>query len=176
MKRDRFLLIILVFMIIGIFPLLGFIQLKSQISLQEIEITSLKGEVLMLKDDQAMTTYNQKRLIEAMTNWLEMWQVDTFDTTAYSPLDDRNGLSSWGDGSVMASGVKTAEHIDTAIAVDPSVIPLGTNVYIKGIGFRIAQDTGGAIKGNKIDICMESFDDAIKHGRRDLLVIYPKEV
>jgi 3D (Asp-Asp-Asp) domain-containing protein len=38
------------------------------------------------------------------------------------------------------------------IAVDPTVIPLGTQMYVPGYGFGIAADTGGAIKGNKIDL------------------------
>lgn len=52
------------------------------------------------------------------------------------------------------------------IAVDPSVIPLGTNVYIEGVGPRRAEDTGGNIKGNTIDIYMNSQAECIRWGVR----------
>lgn len=53
-----------------------------------------------------------------------------------------------------------------AISVDPKVIPLGTKGYIEGIGEVIAEDTGGAIKGNIVDIWMPTTDQALKWGRR----------
>jgi len=62
-------------------------------------------------------------------------------------------------GGICASG-----HVadETVIAVDPRVIPLGTPVYITGeyadIGYRTAEDTGGDIKGYKIDICIDPND------------------
>lgn len=52
-------------------------------------------------------------------------------------------------GGITASGLPATENV---IAVDPRVIPLGTRVYIDGVGFRTAADTGGSIKGNFIDI------------------------
>jgi len=52
------------------------------------------------------------------------------------------------------------------IAVDPNVIPLGTKVYIEGYGYRIAEDTGGDIKGNKIDIGVETQQEAISLGKK----------
>lgn len=52
------------------------------------------------------------------------------------------------------------------IAVDPSVIPLGTRVYIEGVGARRAEDTGGNIKGNTIDIYMNSESQCRKWGVR----------
>ena len=42
------------------------------------------------------------------------------------------------------------------IAVDPKVIPLGSKVWVEGYGYAVAGDTGGAIKGNKIDLFMPS--------------------
>ena len=52
------------------------------------------------------------------------------------------------------------------IAVDPSVIPLGTNVYIEGVGARRAEDTGGNIQGNTIDIYMNTQSECINWGAR----------
>ena len=50
------------------------------------------------------------------------------------------------------------------IAVDPRIIPLGTKVWVEGYGEAIAGDTGGAIKGNKIDVFIPSYDNAMAWG------------
>ena len=52
------------------------------------------------------------------------------------------------------------------VAVDPNVIPLGSTVYIPGYGVARAEDTGGAILGNRIDLCMEDYDTCMAFGRR----------
>lgn len=56
------------------------------------------------------------------------------------------------------------------IAVDPNVIPLGTKVWVEGYGEAIAADTGGAIKGNRIDVFIPSQDSAMDWGRRTVTV------
>lgn len=56
------------------------------------------------------------------------------------------------------------------IAVDPRVIPLGTLVFVEGYGFAIAADTGGAIKGNKIDVCLHGRQEVRNWGRRKVKV------
>lgn len=56
------------------------------------------------------------------------------------------------------------------IAVDPRVIPLGTRLYVEGYGEGVAGDTGGAIKGNKIDLFFSSSRDVKNFGRRKVRV------
>jgi len=66
----------------------------------------------------------------------------------------------------------------STIAVDPSVIPLGSKVYVDGYGYAIASDTGGAIKGNRIDVYLDSSSECDSWGRRSvntLVVAYPGE-
>lgn len=58
----------------------------------------------------------------------------------------------------------------SSIAVDPRVIPLGTKLYIEGYGYGIAEDTGGAIKGNIVDVFFDTATDCFKWGRRSVNV------
>ena len=82
------------------------------------------------------------------------------EATAYLPTD----------GSVhgiTATGIPARHGI---VAVDPDVIPLGTRVYIPGYGMALAADVGGAIVGDKIDLCMEDYSEAMRFGRRAVKV------
>ncbi|GAA0849237.1 3D domain-containing protein [Paenibacillus glucanolyticus] len=65
---------------------------------------------------------------------------------------------------ITYSGARVVEG--RTIAVDPEVIPIGWWVYIEGLGYRRAEDTGGAIKGNKIDIYFESEEYCMQFGRK----------
>lgn len=67
-----------------------------------------------------------------------------------------------------ASGTRPKEG--RTIAVDKNVIPLGSTVYIEGFGYYIAEDTGGAIKGNRIDIFLMDYNKARQLGRKSAKV------
>jgi 3D (Asp-Asp-Asp) domain-containing protein len=56
------------------------------------------------------------------------------------------------------------------VAVDPHFIPLGTHVFIPGYGPALAGDTGGSIRGNRIDLGFDSMRDALSFGRRPVVV------
>ncbi|ALC81296.1 MULTISPECIES: 3D domain-containing protein [Bacillus] len=88
----------------------------------------------------------------------------TVTATAYTA--DCEGCS-----GVTATGKDLkADPNAKVIAVDPSVIPLGTKVEVEGYGEAVASDTGGAIKGNKIDVFVPSKDEAQKWGSKQVKV------
>ncbi len=91
----------------------------------------------------------------------------TVKASAYEPYN------CGGDGrGITASGIKARFGV---VAVDPRVIPLGTKLYIESTddgaswtyGYAIAADTGGAIKGNRIDLCYNTRSECIQFGRRN---------
>ena len=73
---------------------------------------------------------------------------------------------SWSTG-LTASG--TPAHYGV-VAVDPAIIPLGTHLYVPGYGYAVAQDTGSAIIGDRIDLCFNNQSQAINWGVRPLEV------
>ena len=76
--------------------------------------------------------------------------------SAYSP-EETSGVTSL--GTRVRKGI---------IASDPSVIPMGTRVYIPGYGEAVAEDCGGGIKGHTIDIAFDTHAEAIAFGRQDI--------
>ena len=70
-------------------------------------------------------------------------------------------------GSRTATGVWPSVG---TISVDPKVIPLGSRLYVSGYGYGIAQDTGGAIKGNIVDVFFDTEQECINWGRRNVTI------
>ncbi len=73
----------------------------------------------------------------------------------------------YGCSGITALGLHAGHGI---VAVDPSVIPLGTRLYVPGYGKAVAGDTGGAIRGRRIDLGFNSLADALRFGRREITV------
>jgi uncharacterized protein YabE (DUF348 family)/3D (Asp-Asp-Asp) domain-containing protein len=89
--------------------------------------------------------------------------LNNVSMTAYS--SEQEGI-----GTRTASGTHVMEG--RTIAVDTRVIPMGWWVYIEGIGFRRAEDTGSAIKGNKVDVYYVSLQNARNFGRKSGKTVY----
>ena len=99
------------------------------------------------------TTYLASDAIKANATALGNYKL-----TFYDPCVECNGNNL----ALTATGTTLTEG--RTIAVDPSVIPLGSRVFIEGYGVFIAEDTGGAIKGNKIDIAVSTHEHANELG------------
>lgn len=91
--------------------------------------------------------------------------VGDFKITHYCPCRTCNG--NWGNKTALGT-IMTPYR---TIAVDPKVIPLGSKVEING-NVYIAEDTGGAIKGNRIDVCVASHAEAYRRGVLTSVPVY----
>jgi len=126
------------------------IEVAAQV-LSEKVITEPKPQIVHIGTRDTVNTYR---------GTLRFRQVKTMEATAYLPTDGS------GDG-ITYTGIMARHGI---VAVDPNVIPLGTRVYVPGYGLGLAADTGSAIIGDKIDLCMEGYHDAWNFGRRMIKV------
>ncbi|MGO4923667.1 3D domain-containing protein [Ligilactobacillus ruminis] len=86
----------------------------------------------------------------------------TMSATAYST--EANGM-----GTYSATGINLKQH-PSCVAVDPSVIPLGSIIWVSGYGVSVAGDTGTAIKGNVIDLHFATVAQSMAWGRRTVTV------
>ena len=91
---------------------------------------------------------------------VEKESLGEFVITAYCPCEKCCG--EYADG-LTASGTPASEG--RTCAVDPEVIPLGTEIEIDGVKY-IAEDVGGAVKGRRIDICFNDHRSAVMYGVR----------
>lgn len=85
-----------------------------------------------------------------------------FLASGYSANDPSQGTN-----NTTATGKQIKKGM---VAVDPKVLPLGTRIEIKDMGLFVAEDTGGKIKGNRIDIYFDSKEEAKKFGIRGVWV------
>ena len=115
-----------------------------------------KGEYILIKTTSSLS-YKDTGLTP---NRKKTYKVAAYTT---NPRTIRVKAYAYTGGGYTASGLKARRGL---IAVDRSVIRLGTKVYVPGYGYAVAADTGGAIKGNIIDCYMNSMSDCTAWGLR----------
>ena len=95
-----------------------------------------------------------------------MQKIGDFKLTAYCSCT--KCCEKWGgspEGKIGAWGIGAYDGI--TFAVDPTVIPYGTKIYIEGVGVGIASDCGGAIKNARIDVYFDNHEEALQFGTGD---------
>lgn len=124
----------------------------------------LDKEPAQIEETPAVEEPAPENTVETSNGYVAYSQAMDMEATAYLPTDGS------AEG-ITAMGIPATYGI---VAVDPDVIPLGSKVYIPGYGEALAADTGGAIQGYKIDLCMESYSQAMDFGRRVITVFVLK--
>lgn len=148
-------------------------KVVQQGSAGELEITTkevFQGDKIISTEEmdrkvmkEAVNTIVEKGTAKAVTTSvgsLNYSRALNVTATGYTPFDA-------GCTGITATGIPAKRGI---IAVDTNVIPMGSRIYIPGYGEGIAADRGGAIKGNKIDLCYETKQEAYNWGRRNVTI------
>jgi uncharacterized protein YabE (DUF348 family) len=136
-------------------PVRRHVKLQSVLSLPQSQVVAVgtKRRIASLVKSPIYVTRGSKRASGGT--------VISMRASAYAPNYGP------GVGSKCANGMKAQRGV---VAVDPRVIPLGTRLYVEGYGEAVAADTGGAIKGNRIDLCYNTPGECFKFGRQTVKV------
>jgi len=141
------------------------IKEESTVATEEINKEENKSRIVAEKTEEEL----KNDII--LANWRkkqeEKWEnlpVEKFivNASAYTAAADECG---WNTG-ITSSGIKVKENRTLAC---PKEFPFGTIIEIEGMGQYRCEDRGGAIKGNKVDIYMETKKDAFQFGRKNLI-------
>lgn len=128
---------------------------ENQLIAAEKEREQAANEAKLLASNNGTSTASR-----GSSGQLSFSKMICMDSTAYS--GDR----------FTSSGTRPKRDTNgySTIAVDPWVIPLGTRVFVDGYGYAVAEDIGGDIKGNRIDVFFTSESEANSWGRRSVNV------
>ena len=155
-NRYNMVINILFWVLISVLLSLAVIIVLSQNDQIDSFLVKTETEIVIEKEPVYITEVKE---IEKETEWFY------FVATGYSANDPAQGTN-----NITATGKEIKKGM---IAVDPKIIPLGTRIEIRDIGIFIAEDTGGKIKGNRIDIYFETKEEAKNFGRKIIWVRIP---
>ncbi|MBB6713606.1 3D domain-containing protein [Clostridium gasigenes] len=132
--------------------------LDGQAKIDAIEIENSKNAVINNNNSSTTNNNNNSGNGNSTSGDGEYLATYAMSATAYT------------GGTITAYGFKPVRDPNgiSTISVDPSVIPLGSKVLIPGYGYAIASDTGGAIKGNIIDLYLNSHEECVSWGRQNV--------
>lgn len=128
------------------------------------EVTTIE----ILEDGKVVSTTTKSKVIKAPKPQIVLTgalQVASRGGVEFSYTEKRRMLATAYTHTGNRTATGTIPRVGV-VAVDPKVIPLGTRLYVDGYGFARAEDTGGTIKGDKIDLFMDTAEETKRFGRR----------
>lgn len=138
------------------------VKMKNQYESELLYATKTKENAVKELGEIALQTANEKAYVEAkMFAYEQLGKYEylgEFTITAYC-CEQYEHICGTGDG-LTASGLELQTGM---VAVDPTVIPLGSTIIVDGIPY-LATDTGGSIKGNRIDVAVPTHQEALELG------------
>lgn len=112
---------------------------------------------LGINTEQRLKTQAESQTVVIEKSVIPNEYLGEFETTHYTHT-----------GNKCSTGVYP--KVGRTVAVDPKIIPYGTYLYVEGYGVRIAEDCGGAIKNNRLDIFVDSHQEAVQLGRKKVKI------
>ena len=145
----------------------GLVSKKYEVTKENGKETSrklLSETTVKEKQDKIVSVGTKGEVVQLASRGEESGQEVYVNSTAYTA--SCNGCS-----GRTATGIDLKANPNAkVIAVDPSFIPLGTKVYIEGYGYAIAGDTGGSVRGQKIDVFFSTKAEAYRWGNRQVKI------
>ena len=127
-------------------------------------VRNLLNEITVKEKQDKIVAVGTMALVQQVSRGEASGKEFIVSSTAYTA--SCNGCS-----GVTAIGIDLRANPNAkVIAVDPNIIPLGTKVYVEGYGYAVAGDTGGAIKGYKIDVFIPTTAEAFRWGNRKVKI------
>lgn len=129
---------------------------------ENLELESTKSKILAAELDITTKSLDEanETILALKTTEYELIYMGEFKLTHYC-TELRSHICGTGNG-ITATGTQVTAG--RTIAVDPKIIPYGSQVYIEGYGWRTAEDCGGAVKNKQIDIAVETHSEALSVG------------
>lgn len=134
----------------------------------EVKREIVQEKVLKEKQDKIVEYGTRDSFINSRGERVRFTKALTMIATAYDSSYSSTGKRPGDPGyGITYTGIPARRGV---VAVDPRVIPLGTRLYVEGYGYALAADTGSAIKGNRIDLYYETYEEAMRYGRKKVKV------
>ncbi len=152
----------------------GILQRRTRVRLENgVEVSSTPdGETLLVAPVNRVLRYGTNivvRIVDTPEGPVEYWRKVTMRVTSYTATSAGKNPGEPGYG-ITASGVQAGTGV---IAVDPTVIPFRSYVYVPGYGVAFAGDTGGGIKGRFIDLGYDEGEFQSWRGTVDVYYLGP---